>query len=641
MRSVYWISLSLLVLFAGFLNPGAAQESGGLPGDSATAGPSCLYPPLDASGVHSRPTLVWSQVSGASRYVVECAPDSLFMDVIARDTVDDEPITRVRAQLPHSQTIYWRAAAWDSLASPSWGNVSRFTTAAPPWAEAVLCSPTRRNEDRSVWVWVHIPVRSSVLIESVRGGSASLHVESVFPRLTSGNDSIPILLRFQPARFGAFLDTLVVLTDHGAVYIPFAGSSPAPVLRAGMSAVDLGHAAAPETAAVRIRLLNQTVTNDAVVKRIRTRTQFFSAVAGRARPVAPGDSTGLLVRFHPKPSRGELFGRFMDTLLVEYDGGVERVFLQGESPPPRPVPDRRSIDFGEVAAQDTGVAVLRIANGSINVLRVDSVRTRLKAFVPLQARALIGRRDTAAIAVRFSPGWHGVYRDTLVVYNNSWRGPLRVPLSAVVPFPEPVTDVPRLDFGPVPRGDTAGVVIRIGNSSSSYLRIDSVRTRYRLFVLGVPVLPAVVMRGDSLRVKILFRPDSLRFFYDTLVIVTNGRDRVLKIPLTGSGSVALAGPGAGDAAANFELYQNFPNPFNASTTFRYVLPVPSRVRLEVFTTIGQSVGLLVDGVKDAGYHNYSWRVDLPSGMYYCRLTAAPLADQGKTFVGTRKVIVVR
>jgi hypothetical protein len=641
MRSAHWISLPLLVLFAGFLDPGAAQESGGLPGDSARTAPVCLFPPVDASGVHTRPTLVWTPLSGVSRYVVECAADSLYMDVIARDTVDDEPITRLRARLPYARTIYWRATVWDSLTVPSWGASSRFTTAAASWARGAICSPTRRNEDRKVCVWLHIPVRSSVLIESVRGGNSSLHVESSFPRLTSGVDSIPVLLRFQPARFGVFLDTLVVQTDHGDVLIPFAGSSPAPILRAGVGAVDLGHVVATDTASTRIRLRNDTETNDAVVKRIRTRTQFFSVVTGRVRPVAPGESTGVLVRFHPKPARGELFGRFADTLLVEFDGGVERVLLQGESPPPRPVPDRRSIDFGEVAAQDTGVAILRIANGSINVLRLDSVRTRLKAFVPLQGRAVIGRRDTAALAVRFSPGWHGFYRDTLVMYNNSWRGPLRIPLSAAVPFPEPATDIERLDFGPVPQGDTSGVVIRIGNSSPSYLRIDSVRTRYRLFVLAVPVLPAVVMRGDSLRVKILFRPDSLRVFSDTLVIVTNGHDRVLKIPLTGSGSVASGGPGSGGVGGSFELYQNFPNPFNASTTFRYVLPVPSRVRLEVFTTIGQSVGLLVDGVKDAGYHDYSWRVDLPSGMYYCRLTAAPIADPGKTFVATRKVILVR
>jgi hypothetical protein len=303
--------------------------------------------------------------------------------------------------------------------------------------------------------------------------------------------------------------------------------------------------------------------------------------------------------------------------------------------------DAKEVDFGEVAAQDTGATVLRVANVSLNSLRIDSLRTRLRAFSSPQKKVAIKAFDTLNIPVRFVPARHGLCSDTLVVHNNSWRSPLRIPLRAMVPYPMPETDVSRVDFGPVVRGDTAGIVLRVGNSSPSYLRVDSVRTRFRLFRLSIPQLPTVLMQGDSLRIGIQFRPDSVRAFSDTLFIVTNAAERVMRIPIGGTGSESAPGWNRSLDAREFALLQNFPNPFNGSTTFRYILPVLSHVRLELFSTIGQSVALLADGTSNAGYHDIIWRSDLPSGMYYCRFTATPVSNPGETFLATRKVIIVK
>lgn len=631
----------MVVLFAGFLSRSVAQESGGLQDSAATASPVCLFPPPSASGIHIRPTLVWSEIAGASGYALECSSDSLFARIIARDTTGAECIHRLRTPLPHGLKVYWRVAVLDTASPVAWGLVSGFVTAPALRARPTSFPPTRLHEEQTARVWVRVPVRGGVTLLAARSGDRSMRLESSFPWMSSGIDSLPLYVCFKPERFGEVRDTLVVSSDHGECRIPLEGSSPGPHLRAIVSVASLGSVALADTASIPVRLHNDTRVNDARVRKIRTRTHFFSVVERSVRPVAPGDSIAITVRFHPRAPRGELFGRFVDTLLVEYEGGVGRVVLEGESPAPRPTPDRVRLDFGEIAAQDTGVVVLRIANSSINSLRVDSVRSRLRAFTPLQSRAIAGGHDTLSLGVRFSPGWHGTYRDTLVVYNNSWRGPIRVPMLALVPFPVPVTDVPRVDFGSVVRGDTAVALLRIGNGSPSYLRVDSVRTASRRFTLRWPTLPAVVMRGDSLGIRVMFRPDSLMAYHDTLVIVTNGRDRVLRIPIAGAGSTVPPGMHGEGAPGDFELFQNFPNPFNATTTFRYVLPVASRVRLEVFTTIGQSVAVVADGVKDAGYHNIVWHSDVTSGMYYCRLSATPLSEPGRTFVGTRKVVVIR
>ncbi len=71
----------------------------------------------------------------------------------------------------------------------------------------------------------------------------------------------------------------------------------------------------------------------------------------------------------------------------------------------------------------------------------------------------------------------------------------------------------------------------------------------------------------------------------------------------------------------FGLAQNYPNPFNPVTTIEYYLPRASKVRLEVFNVLGQSVVKLVDGRRSAGRHLVDFNASgKPSGIYFYRLT---------------------
>ncbi len=76
------------------------------------------------------------------------------------------------------------------------------------------------------------------------------------------------------------------------------------------------------------------------------------------------------------------------------------------------------------------------------------------------------------------------------------------------------------------------------------------------------------------------------------------------------------------AAHIFRLDQNHPNPFNPSTTIRYSLPRPSRVKLEIFNISGQRVAELVDAHQPRGEHKVKFSAaHLPSGTYFCRIQA--------------------
>jgi hypothetical protein len=85
-------------------------------------------------------------------------------------------------------------------------------------------------------------------------------------------------------------------------------------------------------------------------------------------------------------------------------------------------------------------------------------------------------------------------------------------------------------------------------------------------------------------------------------------------------------------ARNFRLLQNFPNPFNPSTTIRYGLPNRSHVSLTVFNTLGQQVALLQRGEQEAGYHEVMFDGSgLSSGVYYYRLRAGDFV-QSRTLI---------
>ena len=67
----------------------------------------------------------------------------------------------------------------------------------------------------------------------------------------------------------------------------------------------------------------------------------------------------------------------------------------------------------------------------------------------------------------------------------------------------------------------------------------------------------------------------------------------------------------------FVLYQNFPNPFNPSTTIKYSLPVESTVRINIFNALGEMIEELKSETQPAGNYEVTWNAqNYSSGVYY-------------------------
>ncbi|MFH0989680.1 MAG: glucoamylase family protein [bacterium] len=68
------------------------------------------------------------------------------------------------------------------------------------------------------------------------------------------------------------------------------------------------------------------------------------------------------------------------------------------------------------------------------------------------------------------------------------------------------------------------------------------------------------------------------------------------------------------------LHQNFPNPFNPSTTIRYTLNDPGQVTLSIFNVMGQLVGRMTHEHYTAGEYQFQWEaMNNPSGIYCYQL----------------------
>jgi len=90
--------------------------------------------------------------------------------------------------------------------------------------------------------------------------------------------------------------------------------------------------------------------------------------------------------------------------------------------------------------------------------------------------------------------------------------------------------------------------------------------------------------------------------------------------------------------AHDALFENYPNPFNPSTTIRFSLGKSSHAELAVFNSLGQKIRTLAEGPQTAGMHMVQWNgcndsgQRVSSGVYFYRLRSG-------TYVKTMKMVL--
>jgi hypothetical protein len=102
--------------------------------------------------------------------------------------------------------------------------------------------------------------------------------------------------------------------------------------------------------------------------------------------------------------------------------------------------------------------------------------------------------------------------------------------------------------------------------------------------------------------------------------------------------------------ARFALEQNYPDPFNPSTTIRYTIAgsrengvESTEVKLVLYDLLGREVAVLVNEMKAPGSYTAQLNASqLASGVYFYRLTArATDGGHAGTYIVTRKMVLMK
>ncbi len=91
-----------------------------------------------------------------------------------------------------------------------------------------------------------------------------------------------------------------------------------------------------------------------------------------------------------------------------------------------------------------------------------------------------------------------------------------------------------------------------------------------------------------------------------------------------------------NSLVNFQLFQNFPNPFNPNTSISFTLLKRNYVTLKVYDQLGNEVEILANTLLAEGYYEYRFNAkNYSSGVYFYRLQA------GTEFSDSKKMILLK
>lgn len=85
----------------------------------------------------------------------------------------------------------------------------------------------------------------------------------------------------------------------------------------------------------------------------------------------------------------------------------------------------------------------------------------------------------------------------------------------------------------------------------------------------------------------------------------------------------------------YSLSQNFPDPFNPSTTIQYSVPTKGLVTLTVYDLLGRVITMLVNETQTPGTYMVDWNASTnPSGVYFYTL-------QTSNFTDTKRMVLIK
>ncbi|GAB1348789.1 hypothetical protein MASR1M107_10020 [Ignavibacteriales bacterium] len=337
--------------------------------------------------------------------------------------------------------------------------------------------------------------------------------------------------------------------------------------------------------------------------------------------------------------------------------------------------ERPFLDLGEVNELDTLKFELPIRNEGINSLTISSVHSVTgKLITTTSYPYAIPGMSPHNIMLEFIPNERGIHTDTVVVVSNDpINGLLKVPvLLTVVPYFEIVDDTDSFKYSET--GAWNKSVAQAYGNSSRYAYINTTTpppvatfsfTLDKTSLYDVSFIVPVTTNSANNALYIIKKEsvaiDSIHINQNT----ESGQWRILGRYLFNEGDnvsvsvvdsresstgpviradavkISIADPSSIENRENAilpyktELFQNFPNPFNPSTTLSFNLAESDFVKLKIYNSIGELIATPIEQFLQAGRHSVLLSaINSTSGIYFYQLET-----NGKKLTG--KMIILK
>ncbi len=110
---------------------------------------------------------------------------------------------------------------------------------------------------------------------------------------------------------------------------------------------------------------------------------------------------------------------------------------------------------------------------------------------------------------------------------------------------------------------------------------------------------------------------SLWFYNDSIGWGVGGAGKIL---FTTTSGLTFVSPNSNITPNSYQLYQNFPNPFNPETKIKFEIHKSAFIQIKVYDILGKEVSILVNEKLNAGFYETKFNgVNLGSGIYFYKL----------------------
>jgi ligand-binding sensor domain-containing protein len=358
-----------------------------------------------------------------------------------------------------------------------------------------------------------------------------------FPINLAPNDSVLLDFVFKPLSSVVYKDTATISTSVGSFKIYLEGRGVRPPYLSSVDSVNFGLIVFGDSLSKSLWVKNTGEIDTVRISNVEVDAPFY--VRGVSKSVLrPGDSTRIDLVL-----KGEVDGYRSSVLKVISNAWNDtlRVVLFGEIRRVAKISYRfNSIDFGSVYVGrdlDEGLMIYNVGSDTLRITGIsvrDSVRFRYVGSLPLNV--VMG--DSVELRFRFRPDGSGSWVDSVLIRNNSVNDSLfKLVLRGRGVRPPYLSSVDSVNFGLIVFGDSLSKSLWVKNTGEiDTVRISNVEVDAPFYVRGVS--KSVLRPGDSTRIDLVLKGDSLGFYVSVMRLISNAWNDTIKIFLYGIISIS-------------------------------------------------------------------------------------------------------